>query len=364
MDKKKVLFVGAFNTTNKDGSTGGQLFACMTIINSDLKDSCDFIKIDSTIPTVPIPGIVKRAQLAFKRMLVFLYYLLTKKVDSVLIFSGDSFSFLEKGVMALIATKIFRKKTIFCPRSGMSLRDYDTSKFMRWFMPKVINSVSYVLCQGTIWKEFYTKISQTNDDKFKIVHNWIDIDKYSTIHYKTSINQKIQIVYIGWIEEFKGVFDLVKALKILSDKGIAYTCSIYGKGSASDKLAEAIEEHDLEESVKMKGWADPKIKEEALRMADIYVQPSHFEGFPNSVLEAMSAELPVISSRVGAIEDIIQDTKNGLLFESKDVNSLSDKIEQLISEEDYRVKIAENARRTVYELFSIDTAVKKFKEFI
>src|SRR5690348_5331279 len=109
--KKKVIFVGSFKENTKDGSIGGQMFASQSLINSCLKDKIDFVLIDTTAETVPAPHLLKRSVKAIKRSAIFVKELLKKEIESVLIFSSNGYSFIEKGGMALIG-KALRKKVI------------------------------------------------------------------------------------------------------------------------------------------------------------------------------------------------------------------------------------------------------------
>ena len=359
---KNILFVGAFNNNNKDGSTGGQLFACHSLINSDLKNHFNFIKIDSTITSVPIPPIWARAFKAIIRVVKFVYYLIFNKIDSVLIFSGDSFSFIEKGFMVIIA-KAFSKNILFAPRSGMSLDDYTNSKFMKWYMKSVIRASTFVICQGQFWINFYKEMDFENDSKFILVSNWIDANFYNSINYKIT-ETNLNILYIGWLEEYKGVLDLLEALIILKNKNKNFLCQIYGGGSLFDKIKIIISENELDNNVVLMGWANKQVKKEAYSKADIFILPSHFEGFPNSLIEAMSAELPVISSNVGAVGDIIEDGINGFIFDSKNINQLVEKIETLISDSDLRMIMAINARKKITKKFTVLQAVEKLNKIL
>jgi len=359
--KPNILFVGSFKKS-KDGSTGGQNFACRSLVDSDLKKYYNFIKVDTTADTVPAPPIYRRIPKVIARLLTFIFYILFKKIDSVLIFSSAKLSFIEKGLMAVIA-RFLGKKVIFAPRSGLTLIDYERSKFMKGFIPFVIKHSTLVLCQGKSWKKFYQKISEENNEKFIVINNWIDPSPYlfQKIN-KIQLNELLTIVYVGWLEEYKGIKDLLEALKILSEKGVSYNCHIYGNGSQYKYSEDFINENNLNDSIKLMGWADKKLKLEALKMADIYVLPSHYEGFPNALLEAMASELAVIVTNITAIDDIIIDDYNGLISECNNPKSLASKIEILINENELRLKIAINSRNTVLEKFTIQSAIKKIEK--
>lgn len=362
--KKSILFVGGFNTNIKGGGTGGQVIACNSLIKSSIKEYYNFILLDSTTKTIPPPPIFIRAFHALIRLLRFTYSLFLKKIDTVLIFSADGASFIEKGLMAIIA-KGLSKKVVFSPRSGILLDDYEKSSFMKWFMPFVIKRSNYIVCQGTLWKNFFQKISNNfENEKFVVIHNWIDTTPFIDYEYTSDKNEPLLITYIGWLEEFKGTMDLIEALHILNKKKIPFHCQVYGNGSLQNKIEYLISEYQLEQKVKLMGWANKKTKMEVLQSADIYVLPSHREGFPNSLLEAMAAGRPVISTNVGAVEDLLSHKKNGILTPPKNPEKLSQEIEFLLKNESVRVSLAKNAKKTVEESFIIEFAVEKLKKIL
>lgn len=360
--KKNILFVGSFNSNTKDGSSGGQLFACTSLIESDLKDRYNFITIDTTAETVPAPPIYKRIPKVLSRLIKFLYAVMFKNIDSVLIFSSAKFSFLEKGTMVIIA-RTMSKRVVFAPRSGLIMGDYEKSRFMGRFIPFVIRSSTYLLCQGTRWKLFYQKISNEPDEKFIIVNNWIDVVPYLQTRSPKS-NNPLKIIYLGWLEEYKGIKDFLAALKILSEKGFIFECDIYGNGSLYDYANSFISINGLNDIVSLKGWADKQIKMKSFKSADVYILPSHYEGFPNALLEAMASELAVVATKIVSIDDILTHRKNGLIAECNNPESLAYQIEVLLTDTDLRSKVALNARKTVLEKFTIQTAVEKFEKIL
>src|SRR5690242_634268 len=193
--KKRILFVGSFKESTKDQSTGGQMFACKSLINSSLNQSVDFVTIDSTADSVPLPNLFIRLIKAIKRLVIFVVSLLRQRIDCILIFSADGFSFIEKGSMALIG-KVFRKKVIFAPRSGLSKDDYKKSGFMRMYMKFVLERVDYIICQGRSWEEFYKGVTKdySSRGKFVVQQNWLNFEPYlqNQEHYRSRQSSSIK----------------------------------------------------------------------------------------------------------------------------------------------------------------------------
>ena len=112
------------------------------------------------------------------------------------------------------------------------------------------------------------------------------------------------------------------------------------------------------------GWVVGKDKFDLLAQSDIFVLPSYFEGYPNSLIEAMASNCAVIATNVGSIPDLIINNHNGLIFRPGDIVTLAGHLDLLISNKQYRVKIANNGRDSVVNNNSIQAAVVKFKSLI
>jgi len=156
-EKPNVLFVGSFARCSKSGHVGGQMFACDLLINSSLKDQVNWILVDSTATTNKVRSISERVGGAMQRSSSFFYSLVFNKVDIVLLFSSSGYSFLEKGVMALVAL-FLRKSVVFAPRSGHIITDVENSKFMRFFIKTILRKVDRVICQSEYWQSYFFKL--------------------------------------------------------------------------------------------------------------------------------------------------------------------------------------------------------------
>jgi len=357
-----VLFVGSFKSQTKDGSLGGQMFACSTLINSSLSNEIDWSLIDSTADSNITAPIHVRAFKAFKRTLMFFLKLIFSRVHTVLIFSADGASFIEKGFMSLLA-KLFRKKVILAPRSGFILRDIEQSKFMRSYVKMVTSRVDFVICQSEFWAVFFKKLSGKGDEALPIIHNWIDTTKYNSVKKDTDPST-INVLFMSWVDKNKGIFDLVNSAENVCAQYENVRFHIAGEGSALEDIKGLVRQLQLNDKFVFHGWVNGDKKSELLSSSQIYVLPSHFEGFPNSLVEGMASGLAVISSNVGSVNDILIHKENGLVFEIGKINQLSDCLITLIEDRSLRMKVAKNGYETVHANNSIDYAVENFKKIL
>lgn len=180
-------------------------------------------------------------------------------------------------------------------------------------------------------------------------------------------NGKIKIIYLGHIGAEKGIMDLIQAVKILNDRQIlGFEVWIYGEDSHPGELYKAKE---LVRSLQLDKYilfSEPIFGEkkiEVFRAADIFVLPSYHEGLPVSIIEAMAAGLPVIATRVGGIPDLIDDSKNGILVNSKAPIELANAIMTLIENEHLRQIYGIEAKRKALQNHDVEIYVDRLLNF-
>ena len=366
--KKKVLFVGSFVDKANDGSVGGQMYACKSLIDSKLSCDIDWILLDTTGKSVPPPSLFKRGLFAFKRLFKYILLIITKKPSSVLIFAGSGASVYEKGIMILIG-KMFFKKITFAPRGGGLVDEINSSNFFKLYVKLIFYFSDNIICQGTFWSDFFKSILKPqHHNKLHIISNWIDIHKYQPKEYPSlnKKNKEISIISMGWMEKEKGVQDLFEATLLLITTDIQINIFFLGDGSLKNELYNRSKSIDNKKSIKyhFPGWIYGNDKIKYLQAADIFVLPSYFEGMPNSLIEAMASKTSCISTQVGAVVDIIDDHVNGLLYNPGDVKTLASLLQKLIDSEEIRLNFSTKALNKIKENNSLNNAINIFHRIL
>lgn len=151
-----------------------------------------------------------------------------------------------------------------------------------------------------------------------------------------------QILYLGRIEQAKGIFETVDAIKMLCDKNLPASLSIAGDGPALQELSRYVDSLRLPPgTINFLGYVREQEKASAFASHDIYCFPSSYrEGMPISLLEALSFGMPVITCPVGGIADIFHDREMGALVPPRNPEAIAGKIEQMISERGSMVQMA------------------------
>lgn len=362
--KRKVLFVGAFKDKANDGAVGGQMHACKSLVTSRLKEEVQWILLDTTGKAVPPPPVYVRMFSAFERVLKFAVLCAFKRPHSVLIFSGNKPSVYEKGAMAIWAS-FWGIRVVLAPRGGPIVEEMQQSEFLRKFVGYAIRRSGYIVCQGSFWRHFFSaQFPENNAEKFVVIPNWIDVDKYTR---DGSINQntgELRILFMAWMHKDKGVFDILDAIEQMSVPQQKVRFVFLGDGLHKNEVLERARNLGDKYNFEFPGWVYDEEKINYIHRSDIFLLPSYSEGLPNSLMEAMVCGVASIATKVGAIPDLITNNETGLLIDAGDSKALAHSISLLINDPSLRERLAKNGQQRIIQNHSIDTAVERLKKIL
>lgn len=160
----------------------------------------------------------------------------------------------------------------------------------------------------------------------------------NTINY----TKKKHILYAGTLNARKGYVDLIKAFAKISNKYNEWKLVIAGNGEVEQAKQLTIE-LGVFEKVIFTGWIDGELKSKVFQQASIFCLPSYAEGFPMAVLDAWAYGIPVITTPVGGLPDVLIHNENALIFDAGNINLLASSIETLIKDELLRNKISKES---------------------
>lgn len=362
--KKKVLFIGSFLATSKDGGVGGQMFASKTIVNSSLTETIDWTLLDTTARSNILSSNFVRVYKAAIRLIKFLYYILFFRFDYILIFVGDGWSIWEKGLMSIFGKYLSKSKVILAPRSGFIINNINKEGNLKKFIQFVFKKVDIIICQSQYWKHLFENVAYNQSkSKFVVIENMIQFDDYKNIKIRDiEKDSPVTILFMAWVTRAKGIYELIEAIKMLVKDNLKFKVIIAGHGDEYETVKKNIDASNLNTFVEMKGWVLGDKKQTILKQSDIFVLPTYFEGYPNSLVEAMAAGKACIATKVGSIPDIINHKKTGLLIEKENSEQVYKTLSLLINNKDLRKNISINARKQIQNRNTIESGISKFKE--
>lgn len=297
----------------------------------------------------------RRALAAASSLAQFLVLLAQRRVALLHCHVSMGASFWRKALFANLA-RLFRVPAV------LHLHGSDTAHFIaaqgrigRRLIARELEQASRVVVLSGSWREFV--LGAAPAARALVVPNYVGAPRAPA----PAERDGIRVVFLGELGRRKGVYDLLPAWQRVAGRLPGATLLLAGNGETSAVAAE-VERLRLGASVRLLGWVGGEEKTRLLAGADIFVLPSHNEGLPMSLLEAMSFGLAVISTRVGGIPDAVREGDEGLLLEPGDVDGLAAALERLASDAALRRRLGEAARRRVERDFSPAAAIARLDE--
>lgn len=339
-NKVKVLTIGS-DSSVKGGIT--------TVINSFLNYKFEDIELE-LLPTYIETNNFKKITFFFKSLIVYIKKNIKNDFDIAHIHMSYKGSFIRKYLIFLI-TKLFKKKVILHLHGSEFEVFYKNSNFILKKMIKdILKKSDLVIVLGEKWKNVIQEIEPSAN--VKIFNNSVPVPKY-----KVGLNDNgFNILFLGVLIKRKGIYDLIEAIKILNDSGVLekynVKFTIGGSGKEKEEIENKISDYNLDSVIDMVGWVDGELKESLLKNSQLFVLPSYNEGLPMAILEAMSYGIPVISTEVGSIGEVVCNYKTGFTFKPGDINSLVQYIEKLITEKQLWYEMSGNCKKSIEEDFN------------
>ncbi|GAB6394913.1 MAG: glycosyltransferase family 4 protein [Bacteroidales bacterium] len=180
------------------------------------------------------------------------------------------------------------------------------------------------------------------------------------IDKKTSVSniKEPLILYAGVLTQRKGYADLLRAFAFIAKQYPDWMLVFAGTGAIEDGKQKAAD-FNISNQTRFAGWVSGKEKADLFSKASIFCLPSYMEGFPMAILDALAYGIPVVTTPVGGIPDIIRNQKNGLLFPSGDIPALSHQLKMLMSNARLRKDLSKQSRLMAETLFNPKTIEKQ-----
>ena len=210
-------------------------------------------------------------------------------------------------------------------------------------------------------------ISKWTKSKIHIVPSGIEYDKIEEIRSYTSLNESPDIFFVNNLTKIKGVDILIKAIPTVIKSIPNLSVHIAGSGPQENELKLLTKKLNLENHIKFLGFISEEDKYQYYKACKIVVVPSRWDCQPFAPLDAAASGKPVVASRIGGIQDTVEDGKTGFLFEPGNIEDLAEKIITLLKDEELREEMGSVAKEKAksYDWKKIaERTVEIYKEVI
>jgi glycosyltransferase involved in cell wall biosynthesis len=297
---------------------------------------------------------VQKLKVAIKAFLTFLWLLLSGKADLIHIHTSSRASFWRKLPFFLLAHWAGRK-TIIHLHSGAFHQFYDKcSPRGKATIRYVFDHASRVIVLSETWKAWARTISR--NPHIVAIYNPVQVppvERFQAAATRT-------VLCLGRIGHNKGSFDLISATAQVAKAVPDVQVRLGGDGELERASARAAE-LGISDRLDLLGWVTGADKDRAVQSARIYALPSYNEGLPMSVLEAMAAGLPVVTTPVGGIPEAVTDGVEGYLVEPGNVAALASRLTELLQDDALASRMGQAARHKIQTTFSTDAILPRIE---
>lgn len=276
---------------------------------------------------------------------------------------------------ALIAKKYCSIPVVITGHSMLDrfVREVDAGTYPQNMLNILKTTNAYVAISERI-NDQAVKLAGINKRKVIKIDNSVDTARFAKVsdqNTRVSIKDKyaikpedIVISYHGRLEKNKDIATLIRALAKVKDKNIAFKLIIHGQGDQYEYLSELVNSLNLSAMIDIRGYVNDV--EDILGVSDIYVLPSHIEGLPLALLEAMACGNICIATDIPGTNEVITNEKTGLLFTPSDVNDLAEKIiyvcDCLKNNPAYINKLKMNCKLLIETRFTLNSMINNYTE--
>jgi glycosyltransferase involved in cell wall biosynthesis len=236
-------------------------------------------------------------------------------------------------------------------------------------LPEKVRAARQVLtCTAHNKSHLASTVGRDVTAKVTVVPHGLDLDRYRP--QRDDGAGRPTILAVGQLTQRKGFAQLVAACEQLHDEGLDFACRIVGDGAEREGLRALVGASGVADVVELCGARSPDEVVDEYHRATLFVLPcveasnGDVDGIPNVLLEAMACGLPVVSSDLPAIRELITSGTNGVLLPPGDVTALAGALRQLIEDPASRAELGNAGRRTVVDMFDGDMNARRVAEVL
>lgn len=227
-------------------------------------------------------------------------------------------------------------------------------------LPKLFAAASAVVTVSDFAVAYLQEKFAAQAAKFHRVYNGVDVEQFEPANFAAEVPL---ILSVGRLIEKKGFADLARACAVMRERGLHFRCEIIGEGPLSESLR-------AEPALKLCGAKTQREIAQRLAAANVFVLPcivdakGDTDNLPTVIMEAMAAGLPVVSTRLAGIPEMVESGENGELVMPSDVPQLANAIERLLTNRERAREFGARGREIAAEKFSLTKNVARLRDVL
>jgi len=240
--------------------------------------------------------------------------------------------------------------------------------FLRIFEERMLERSNKIIAVSDFTRRELLQYYKIREDKIRVIHNGVDINKFkpapdkATAKKEVGLNPRdIAILSVGRLYARKGLFTLIESMPLVTRQFPNARFIISGKGLSGEmkKLVNHAAKLGVRDNIVFTGYFPDRKLPRLYQAADVFAFSTFYENLPFAVLEALSTGLPVVSTNVGGIPEMIDSGKNGFLVQPFNSRELADRILFYLEHEPAASEMAFLARKTIEDRFDWRLIVEK-----
>jgi glycosyltransferase involved in cell wall biosynthesis len=228
-------------------------------------------------------------------------------------------------------------------------------------LDKLVDAARVIVTETDYAAQFLQERFSERADRIYRIYNGVNLAEFGRTNFSPT---PLLIVAVGRLIAKKGFADLIRACGLLAESGKSFQCEIIGEGPLEKELRAQIDQLNLQDRVALSGAKPQREIRQRLGAASVFVLPSVVDAYggmdnlPTVIMEAMATGLPVISTDIGGIPEMVVQNQTGFLVRPGDPVRLAGAIEKVIDDPFLAQKLGEAGYERAQELFSIEKNVR------
>ena len=360
----KIIMLGQFPP-----SSGGIASNIQHLLDSPLKEKYDFLLFQTGSRKYgtlkyEYEKLYTKLYRTAKSLFYYIFFLFKHSANIIHInTSFRQYSFWRDLLYVLIA-RLARIKVLLQIHGGV-LDDFleGKSHVLKSLIKKLLKIPEQVIVLSSMQKKVFKNLDM--QQKVRVVPNIIDTSKFNK---NRNLRKSLEIPLDSFVVLFvashffkeKGVWEIIEAIPSVVKKHKKVLFILVGGGNEEMAIKRACIEKGLQRSVWFMGHLFGEELINIYLASDLFILPTYTEGFPLVILEGMAAGLPIISTPVGAVPEIVKNGVNGFLIPPKDPLALAEKIIKLIENRPLRIEMANRNKDKVEKNYALKPVSKIF----